>query len=246
MSEPKPALRIDNPLLVRWEYASEERLATRNAIYRELVEGQNAEDIVFDAVAEARPESVLEVGCGAGEMAERIVEELGAKVVALDESERMVALTRERGIEAVVGDVQSLPFEDGRFDCVVAAWVFYHVADRARAIAECARVLRPGGLLVAATVSDENLGDLWEFLGGSNERTLSFSSANGLEQLEPHFARVEAREAHGVVVFPDPQRMRRFVAADMTRAHVAANVPEFSEPVRARSHHTVFVAEKAA
>lgn len=246
MSEPKPALRIDNPLLVRWEYASEERLATRNAIYRELVEGQNAEDIVFDAVAEARPESVLEVGCGAGEMAERIVAELGAKVVALDESERMVALTRERGIEAVVGDVQSLPFEDGRFDCVVAAWVFYHVADRARAIAECARVLRPGGLLVAATVSDENLGDLWEFLGGSNERTLSFSSANGLEQLEPHFARVEAREAHGVVVFPDPQRMRRFVAADMTRAHVAANVPEFSEPVRARSHHTVFVAEKAA
>lgn len=246
MSEPKPALRIDNPLLVRWEYASEERLATRNAIYRELVEGQNAEDIVFDAVAEARPESVLEVGCGAGEMAERIVEELGAKVVALDESERMVALTRERGIEAVVGDVQSLPFEDGRFDCVVAAWVFYHVADRAQAIAECARVLRPGGLLVAATVSDENLGDLWEFLGGSNERTLSFSSANGLEQLEPHFARVEAREAHGVVVFPDPQRMRRFVAADMTRAHVAANVPEFSEPVRARSHHTVFVAEKAA
>ena len=245
MSDSENELRIDNPLLVRWEFASEERLAMRNAIYRELVEGQNAEELVFEAVAEASPGALLEVGCGAGEMAEQIAVELGASVVALDESERMVALARERGVEAVVGDVQSLPFEDGRFDCVVAAWVFYHVANRDRAIAECARVLRPGGRLIAATLADENLGDLWEFLGASNERTLSFSSANGRAQLERHFARVEAREAHGVVVFPDAQRMRRFVAADMTRAHVAANVPDFAEPVRARSHHTVFVAEKA-
>lgn len=238
-------LRIDNPLLVRWEYASEERLATRNAIYRKLVEGQNAEQFVFEAVAEVAPETVLEVGCGAGEMAERVAVELGAEVLALDESERMVALTRERGVKAVKGDVQALPFEDGRFDCVVAAWLFYHVANRDLAIAECARVLRPGGRFVAATIADENLADLWEFLGVPSERTLSFSSTNGLEQLERHFARVEAREAHGVVVFPDPQSMRRFVAANMTRAHAAANVPGFTEPVRARSHHTVFVAEKA-
>jgi SAM-dependent methyltransferase len=244
-SESERGLRIDNPLLVRWEFASEERLATRNAIYRELVEGQNAEELVFEAVAEAAPATVLEVGCGAGEMAERIAVELHTTVVALDESERMVALARERKVEAVVGDVQALPFADGRFDCVVAAWLFYHVANRDRAISESARVLRPGGRLVAATLADENLGDLWEFLDASNERTLSFSSTNGLEQLQRHFAHVEAREAEGVVVFPNPQAMRRFVAADMTRAHVAANVPDFSEPVRSRSHHTVFVAEKA-
>ena len=245
MSGSEHELRIDNPLLVRWEFASEERLATRNAIYRQLLEGQSAEQLVFESVAAVSPRTVLEVGCGAGEMAERIAVELGADVVALDESERMVALARERGVEAVVGDVQALPFEDGRFDCVVAAWLFYHVANRDRAIAECARVLRPGGTLVAATLADENLGDLWEFLGASHDRTLPFSSANGLEQLERHFARVEAREAEGVVVFREPQAMRRFVAADMTRAHIAANVPDFTEPVHARSHHTVFVAEKA-
>jgi SAM-dependent methyltransferase len=243
--ESEHELRIDNPLLVRWEFASEERLATRNSIYRELVEGQNAEELVFEAVAEVKPGTILEVGCGAGEMAERFAVELVADVLALDESERMVALTRERGVEAVMGDVQRLPFEDERFDCVVAAWLFYHVTHRDLAIAECARVLRPGGRFVAATVSDENLADLWAFLGVPSERTLSFSSANGLEQLRPHFARVEAREAHGVVVFPDPESMRRFVAANMTRAHAAANVPDFDEPVRARSHHTVFVAEKA-
>jgi SAM-dependent methyltransferase len=238
-------LRLDNALLVRWEFASEERLATRNSIYRRLIEGVNAEDLVVEAVAEAKPERVLDVGCGAGEIGERIAA-LGSEVVCVDTSERMVALARDRGLGAHVGDVQALPFEDGSFDCVVAAWLFYHVARRADAIAECARVLRPGGHLVAATVGDENLADLWSFLGVPTERTLGFSSANGKEQLERSFARVEAREAEGVVVFASSDAMRRFVAADITRAHAAANVPAvLEEPLRARSHHTVSVAEKA-
>ena len=46
------AMRLDNPVLVRWEYASEERVAKRNAIFRALVQGDNPEDIAFRAVAE--------------------------------------------------------------------------------------------------------------------------------------------------------------------------------------------------
>jgi SAM-dependent methyltransferase len=245
VSESDRELRLDNPMLVRWEFASEERLATRNAIYRQLIEGDEAEEFLFQAVAEVRPGRVLEVGAGAGELAERIAAELGAEIVALDSSERMVSLTRQRGVEAVLGDIQALPFEDESFDCVLAGWVLYHVANRDLAIAECKRVLRPTGRFVAATLADENLADLWEFLGSSSKRTLTFSSANGKEQLEAHFPVVEVREAEGVVVFPDPAAMRKFVAADMTRAHLAANVPEFDAPMPARSHHTVFVAEKA-
>jgi ubiquinone/menaquinone biosynthesis C-methylase UbiE len=239
-------LRLDNPLLVRWEFASEERLATRNALTRQLIEGDNPEEFVFQAVAEVNPTDVLEVGAGAGEMAERIARELGANVLAIDSSERMVALTRETGVEAILGDVASLTFDDASYDVVVAGWVFYHVSNRDQAIAECARVLRPGGRLIAATLADENLGDLWDFLGAPQQRTLTFSTANGAAQLAKHFVNVEAREAHGVVVFPTPESVRRFVAADMTRAHVAANVPDFTEPVPARTHHTVFVAEKRA
>ncbi len=238
-------LPLDNPMLVRWEFASEERLEKRNALYRQLIEGVNAEDVLFAAVREVSPGSVLDVGCGAGEMAQRIHTELGADVVALDSSQRMVDLTRQRGIEAVLGDVQELPFEDGAFDCVVAGWVFYHVVERATAIAECARVLRPGGRLVAPTLDDDNLSDLWEFLRSPSDRSLTFSATNGAEQLAPFFAHVEARQAHGVVVFPTPDAMRAYVAANMTRAHLAAQVPEFTEPVRVRTHHTVFVSDKA-
>jgi SAM-dependent methyltransferase len=238
-------LPLDNPMLVRWEFASEERLEKRNALYRRLIEGVNAEDVLFDAVREVSPGRLLDVGCGVGEMAQRIHQELGSDVVALDSSQRMVDLTRERGIEAVLGDVQALPFEDGEFDCVVAGWVLYHVVERETAIAECARVLRSGGRFVAPTLDDDNLSDLWEFLHSPSDRSLTFSSTNGAQQLEPFFAHVEARQAHGVVVFPTPDEMRAYVAANMTRAHLAAQVPDFTEPVRVRTHHTVFVADKA-
>ena len=238
--------RLDNPMLVRWEFASEERLEKRNAIYRNLLEGVSAEQMLFEAVKECEPKRILEVGCGAGAMAERVRDQLAAQVVAVDSSERMVELTRQRGLEAHVADVQELPFADGEFDCVFAAWLLYHVLERGRAISECARVLRPGGRFVTGTLADENMSDLWDFLGSPRDRSLTFSSTNGAEQLEPHFARIEAREANGVVVFPTSEDMRQFVAANMTRAHLAAVVPDFAEPVHVRTHHTIFVADKAA
>jgi ubiquinone/menaquinone biosynthesis C-methylase UbiE len=157
----------------------------------------------------------------------------------------MVELTRERGIEAYVADVQELPFGDAEFDCVFAGWLLYHVLDRERAISECARVLKPGGRFATATLADENMSDLWDFLGSPRERSLGFSSSNGAQQLEPYFTNVEVREANGVVVFPSSEDMTAFVSANMTRAHLAATVPEFSEPVRVRTQHTIFVAEKA-
>jgi SAM-dependent methyltransferase len=238
--------RLDNPLLVRWEFASEERLEKRNAIFQRLGEGDDAEERTFEAVAEVAPLRVLEVGPGAGALAERIQRELDAEVIAVDASERMVKLTADRGVHAVVGDVQALPFADGSFDCVVAGWVLYHVAQLDQAIAECARVLRPGGRFVASTLADENMADLWELIGRPRERSITFSSANGLAQLQRHFPNVAARDVHGTMIFPSPAEMRAFIEASMTRAHLVNDVPDFTEPVSVRTYDTVFVAEKGA
>ena len=83
---------------------------------------------------------MLDVGCGLGGTTERFVKELGADVRAIDLSPRMVELTRARGVDAQVGDVQQLPFEDGAFDCVFAGWMLYHVPDLERAYRRvCAR-----------------------------------------------------------------------------------------------------------
>ncbi len=146
------SVSLTDPDVVRREYATEDGLAARASVYgrEEFGEG-DARRTALDAIAEVAPRRVLEVGCGRGEFAERLVAELDVDVVAIDQSERMVELTRARGIDARVADVQALPFGDGEFDCVVANWMLYHVPDLDRGLAEVARVLRPEGRLVAAT-----------------------------------------------------------------------------------------------
>ena len=223
-------MKLDNPLVVQWEYASEERLAKRNQTYRELTEGVNPDDAVFEAVREAAPERFLDVGCGMGELAERVQKELGAQVVAVDISPRMVELTRARGIDVHLADVQSLPFADGEFDCVAANWVLYHVPDLDRGLSELERVIRRGGRLVAATLGAANMQELWDLLGGEVTAGLSFGYENGERALAPYFTQIERREANGTVVFPDRSSMVDFVAATTTRSHLADLVPELTEP----------------
>ena len=238
-------MKLDNPLLVRWEYASEERLAKRNELFRALIQGDNPEDVAYEAAAETRPKRVLDVGCGPGELTQRFVD-LGSDVCAVDISPRMVELTRARGIDAQVADAESLPFPDKSFDCVFAGWVLYHVPDLSKAISECARVLGPDGRLVASTYREDNLSELWELIepGIEPRDPLSFSHANGEELLARVFDRVERRDVEAELVFPDAESMRAFVAATIDRAHLAPKVPEITEPFHATTRHVVFVAEQ--
>ena len=142
-------MTLNDPARVREEYETEAGLLGRRAAYR-WADGPDAPELLFRAISELRPTSVLEVGCGPGELSDRMRIELGASVVAVDISARMVELARGRGVDARLGDVQELPFEDRSFDCAVAAWMLYHVPDVDRGLSELARVLRPGGHLVAA------------------------------------------------------------------------------------------------
>jgi SAM-dependent methyltransferase len=239
-------MKLDNPLLVGWEYASEERFAKRTAIFQALLVGDNPDDLAYQAVAEAKPGRVLDVGCGLGATTERFSKELGAHVCAIDLSPRMVELTRARGIDVQVGDAQELPYGDASFDCVFAGWVLYHISDLDRAVAECARVLRPGGRLVASSYFETNMSELWALIEGIGPRDpLSFSHTNGEQLLKRHFATVERRELEGTLVFPDTDSMRTFVASTIDRAHLAPLVPEITEPFRATTQHVIFVAEKA-
>ena len=237
-------MTLNDPDLVRREYADESRFAARAAAWASA-SGPDPRELAFAAVAEVEPRRVLEVGCGRGELAERIARELDAEIVAVDQSERMVELTRERGVDARLGDVQELPFEAESFDCVVAAWMLYHVPDLDRGLAEVARVLRPGGRLVAVTNTGFNLPELWSLFGDRAVRLHGFNAENGEEILRRHFARVERRDAVGTVVFEDREAARRYVAASVTRRHLAPDLPDWQGPLTCSRHSVVFVAEAA-
>jgi ubiquinone/menaquinone biosynthesis C-methylase UbiE len=94
---------------------------------------------------------VLEVGCGTGMLFAHYTDQV--EVVAIDTDEKFLARARDRAeaaaarIEVAVGDVTALPYPDASFDEVVAFLVLCSVPDVAKALAECKRVLKPGGAL---------------------------------------------------------------------------------------------------
>jgi SAM-dependent methyltransferase len=234
---------LNDPAVVRREYADETGLAARMAAQASSSTGPDPYAVAFEAVAQCEPELVLEVGCGRGELAERMNDELDARVVAIDQSERMVELTQARGVEAIVADVENLPFRDGIFDCAVAAWMLYHAADLDKALRELRRVLRPAGRLVAATSSERNLGELWELVGERGAPSGGFSVESAEGTLLRRFTVVERRDVRGTVTFPDRQTAHRHISACPTRGDLADRLPFFEGPLVASRHVAVFVCE---
>jgi SAM-dependent methyltransferase len=236
-------IRLNDPERVRRQYETEAGLAVRRDAQLRFREGPDAFDTAFEGVAEAEPRRVLEVGCGMGNFSERIARQTSAAVVAVDISPRMVELAREHGVDARVGDVQALPFEDAEFDCAVANAMLYHVENVEQALAELARVLEPGGRLVATTVGRKHMHELWTLVGFRlPERP--FSRENGEAQLARHFARVDRRDVDAALVFPDAASARRYVESSCFGDEVSRPLPDFEGPFRSRVCASVFVAER--
>jgi SAM-dependent methyltransferase len=239
-------MRLDDPELVAAEYADDQRLRRRAAAYTGGGTVVDARTAIVAAVAAARPSRVVEVGCGWGELARKIADKVDADVTATDLSPRMVELARAAGLAAEVADVQDLPFADAMFDVAVAAWMLYHVPDRERAVSELARVLRPGGRLVATTNSIFHLHELRELVG-SGRSTIAFSRESGGELLARYFAHVEREDIDGELEFADRAEVEEYVRASISMSPFVANLPEhIDEPFRARRANSTFIAEKAA
>ena len=234
-------MRLDDEEFVRGQYRSPGRLETRISVWQPGADGRTPQDVALALLAAAAPGRLLEVGCGTGAFAARCLDELACDVVALDASAEMVRTTQARGVHAVIGDVQELPFPDADFDCAVAAWMLYHLPDLDRGIAELARVLRPGGRLVAITNGRESLRELYELVGGER-RDSTFTGENGAGVLGRRFARVERHDVDVTAVFPDREAAAAYLET-LDGAELAARLPEGMGRLVARGAATVFVAE---
>ncbi len=171
---------------------------------------------------------VLEVGCGTGLLwvhGAALLPRL--RLTVTDLSEGMVAaasaaVTPLSGIElagARVCDAQDLPFDDDSFDVVVANHMLYHVPDPRRAAAEFARVLRPGGVLLAATNGPRHLRALaevsrlalgWSPLDSCDGR---FGLSTGEEILRKAFGSVSWHLHPSTMVCTDPDDVVAFIAS---------------------------------
>ncbi|HEX2073517.1 MAG TPA: methyltransferase domain-containing protein [Geodermatophilus sp.] len=107
-----------------------------------------------------RPDALLvDLACGAGLMAPH-AERLGYRHVGVDVGLRGLELARAHGVLAVRGSVLAVPLVDGCADVVVAGEILEHVEDDVAVLAECARLLRPGGTLVIDTIADTRLAEV--------------------------------------------------------------------------------------
>jgi ubiquinone/menaquinone biosynthesis C-methylase UbiE len=136
----------------------------------------------------------LEIGCGQGVVTRLLAERYGAQVVASDYDPAQVAVARERlagldgPVEFRVVDARAIPFDDAEFDAVFSFGVLHHIPGGWReAVAEIARVLKPGGWfvftdLVVSPRASRLMGRLLRRLGPLDEATLLDCLAqNGLD-----------------------------------------------------------------
>jgi SAM-dependent methyltransferase len=118
--------------------------------------GRTWESLVRAMAGLVRLGDVVDVGAGDGTVAQ-LVAPRARSWTCVDRSERMLSAARDRLARAknmrfVVGDAQELPLRDGAFDAALMLHVLTQVESPGRACSEVARVLRPGGVLVAVTL----------------------------------------------------------------------------------------------
>jgi SAM-dependent methyltransferase len=111
------------------------------------------EPVVWSIVDSLPPGKALDTACGTGRHARHLVER-GHEVLGIDVTPEMLELAAAAipGASFLEADLRDIPAEGERFDLVVCGLALAHLAELDAAVAELARVLRPGGRLVASVI----------------------------------------------------------------------------------------------
>ena len=152
---------------------------------------------------------VLDIASGDGVLAELLAPH-AQRYVCVDSSQRVVAAAGERlrrfpNVEVREGDMHALPFKDGSFDLVVLMHALTYAAKPAQAVAEAARVLRPGGRLLLTSLARHEHRSVVEAYGHLNlgfpEKELrKFAEKAGLRIVNCETVTRERRPPHFEVI----------------------------------------------
>jgi ubiquinone/menaquinone biosynthesis C-methylase UbiE len=124
--------------------------------------------------------TIGDLGCGTGRASEAIAPFV-ARVIAVDASAAMLQAAKKRlqpfdNVDLRRGDLEALPIDEALLDAATLMLVLHHVTEPARALAEVARVLKPGGRLILVDMLPhdrehyrQQMGHVW--MGFSNEQT---------------------------------------------------------------------------
>lgn len=213
-TEQQDAAVADKKLLAQSAYSDSRHLAARQSLYRSQQPRYDLPGIVVEELAGVNG-TALDVGCGNGKFLCRLHKDRpDLRAVGIDVSPGILIDVAK---PVLVADAQALPFADDTADAVLALHMLYHVADIPATVQELARVLRPGGVVIASTNSDTDkreLDQLWQRAAGDVLGTtegparVSLSSRFSLEKapsfLGAAFSDIRVRDLPGTIEVTDP------------------------------------------
>jgi len=229
-------MSASDPSMLAREYATSERLERRRTSVTGWLHGEEAWEEALAAIAEFRPQKVLDAGCGDGLFTRLIA---APEVMGIDNAPAMVARARERGVDAREADILDLPFDDGSFDVVVCNWTLYHLGDIERGVDELARVLRSGGRFVGIYNRARHMEELWSRVRREWESHRDFD-----QPLARRFDWVEHRDTESHALWERRSDLQTYLDA-FKEMMGPMTAPVSPYPFKVTRRNRVYVARKA-
>ena len=198
----------DRRALTEQQYVDSGNLVARQSIYAFQRPVSDIWGGSLDLAALRGDETILDIGCGNG-LYLGVLRARGhtGVVCGADLSAGMLRSARPAagGGPLLVSDAQAIPFADDTFDLTLAMHMLYHVPDRAVAIAELRRVLRPEGVALVVTNSEAHFQELDDLIvecaAAATGITrlpvrsyIHFTAESGAPELAAQFSSVETRD----------------------------------------------------
>lgn len=229
--------------VVRRMYETDANLRIRQETHDKYTVPQvNYVEWVLHCVDWRGDEVVLDMGCGPGAYYAKLQEKApDMSYYGVDRSPGILA--RHPAPERVLslGDANHIPFADNTFDVVMANHMLYHMEDIDHTISELRRVMKPDGLLMAATNSTLTMPELQVLLrraivlltrqGAAQVKAPAlisdaFALENGTRILAQHFFAVVRHDLPNALVFPDVEPAMAYLEStrDLREAQLPTDV----------------------
>jgi SAM-dependent methyltransferase len=169
------------------------------------------------------PLNAVDLGCGTGAFTSRL-QRYHFELHGVDISPQSVTRAARKfpKVEFHIGDIESTPFPSGHFDVIFLSAVLHHFPDLTRTVAECGRLLKPGGILLAC---DPHRGNPAMWLYRCKESP--FYSSKGVTQNEQPLSKAALRRALQVEPF---EEVRVSAISGITYKHIASRAASLFLP----------------